>query len=146
MEKFQKLWIVDISNYPSQSEVDLGFVSILVFYCNGNKEQIERMFSESALFRGKWDERYGSKIYGEIPIGKVLSGMKNIYFPIISAPTSEDFDVEITELNTEIIQEFIDRIIVFKAEKVNGRRQQKIQIIYNSIGAVDLTASKEKMV
>lgn len=75
MEKFQKLWIVDISNYPSQSEVDLGFVSIFAFYCNGNKEQIERMFRKSVLFRGKWDERYGGKTYGEMLIGKVLSGI-----------------------------------------------------------------------
>ena len=30
--------------------------------------------------------------------------------------------VEITELNAEIILEFVDRIIAFKAEKANGRR------------------------
>lgn len=30
--------------------------------------------------------------------------------------------VEITELNAEIIREFVDRIIAFKAEKANGRR------------------------
>ncbi|MFR1726348.1 DUF4368 domain-containing protein [[Clostridium] hylemonae] len=51
---------------------------------------------------------------------------------------------EITELNAEIIREFVDRIIVFKAEKVNGRRRQRIRIVYNCIGAVDLPASKEK--
>lgn len=62
---------------------------------------------------------------------------------MIPAPASENFDVEITELNTEIVREFIDKIIVFKAEEVNGCRQQKIQIIYNSIGAVDLTARKK---
>lgn len=52
---------------------------------------------------------------------------------------------EITELDAEIIREFVDRIIVFTAEKVNGRRQQRIQIVYNCIGAVDLPANKEKM-
>ncbi len=51
---------------------------------------------------------------------------------------------EITELNAEIIREFVDRIIVFKAEKVNGHRQQKIQIVYNCIGAVDLPTIKGK--
>ncbi|WP_242997805.1 DUF4368 domain-containing protein [Roseburia sp. AF20-18LB] len=51
---------------------------------------------------------------------------------------------EFTELNAEIIREFDDKIIVFKAEKMNGRRQQEIQIIYNCIGAVNLPASKRK--
>ena len=32
---------------------------------------------------------------------------------------------EIKKLDAEIIREFVDRIIVFKAEKVNGKRQQK---------------------
>lgn len=54
--KFKKLWNGDISDYPSQSEADLGLVSILAFYCNGNKEQIDRLFRQSALFRSKWDE------------------------------------------------------------------------------------------
>lgn len=38
-EKFRKLWNGDISDYPSNSEADLGFISILAFYCNGNREQ-----------------------------------------------------------------------------------------------------------
>ena len=41
--------------------------------------------------------------------------------------------VEITELNAEIILEFVDRIIIFKVEKVNGRRQQRIQTVYNPL-------------
>jgi site-specific DNA recombinase len=45
---------------------------------------------------------------------------------------------EITELDAEIIREFIDKIIVFKAEKVDGRRTQRIQIFYNCIGAIEL--------
>ncbi|MFZ2540096.1 MAG: DUF4368 domain-containing protein [Oscillospiraceae bacterium] len=45
---------------------------------------------------------------------------------------------EITELDAEIIREFIDKIIVFKAEKTDGHRTQKIQIYYNCIGAVKL--------
>lgn len=51
---------------------------------------------------------------------------------------------DIKELNAEIIREFVDKILVFKAEKVNGRREQRIQIIYNCIGAVELPKAKEK--
>lgn len=51
---------------------------------------------------------------------------------------------DIKELNAEIIREFVDKILVFKAEKVNGHREQRIQIIYNCIGAVELPKAKEK--
>jgi len=51
---------------------------------------------------------------------------------------------EITELDAEIIREFIDKIIVFKAEKANGLRTQRIQIYYNCIGAVELPSRQEK--
>ena len=45
---------------------------------------------------------------------------------------------DIRELDAEIIREFVERINVFQAEKVDGHRQQRILIIYNCIGAVDL--------
>ena len=51
---------------------------------------------------------------------------------------------EITELSAEIIRDFIERIIVFQAEKVDGVRTQRIQIIYNCIGAVDFQKMDEK--
>lgn len=56
------------------------------------------MFRESALFRSKWDERHGSKTYGEMAIDKALSGMKNFYSPIVPAPANEDFDDEMNRL------------------------------------------------
>lgn len=49
---------------------------------------------------------------------------------------------DIRELDAEIIREFVERINVFQAEKVDGHRQQRIQIIYNCIGAVDLPDAK----
>ena len=50
---------------------------------------------------------------------------------------------DIQELTGEIIREFVEKIIVFKAEKVDGHRQQRIQIIYNAIGAVEIPDEKE---
>ena len=43
-EKFKKLWEGEITGYPSQSEADQALCSILAFYCNGNYEQIDRLF------------------------------------------------------------------------------------------------------
>lgn len=50
---------------------------------------------------------------------------------------------DIQDLTGEIIREFVEKIIVFKAEKVDGHRQQRIQIIYNAIGAVEIPNEKE---
>lgn len=93
-EMFRKLWNGDISDYLPNSEADLGFISILAFYCNGNREQVDRLYRQSALARSKWDEIHGNKTYGEMTIDAALSGMKNFYSPIIPAPTSEDFNDE----------------------------------------------------
>lgn len=51
---------------------------------------------------------------------------------------------DIKELDAEIIREFVERIIVFQAEKVDGHRQQRIQIVYNYIGALDIPSKTEK--
>lgn len=44
---------------------------------------------------------------------------------------------EISELTSEIVHEFIDRIIVHEADKSSGKRIQEIEIIYNHIGVFD---------
>ena len=41
---------------------------------------------------------------------------------------------EIPELTAEIIREFVNRVYVYKAEKVDGHRVQRIRIVYNCIG------------
>lgn len=41
---------------------------------------------------------------------------------------------DIQELDAEIVRTFVNKINVYAAEKVNGKRQQRIQIIYNCIG------------
>ncbi len=51
---------------------------------------------------------------------------------------------DIRELDAEIVREFVDRIIVHKAETVNGHRQQRIEIIYNCVGIVEIPARHEK--
>ena len=51
---------------------------------------------------------------------------------------------EIPELDAEIVREFIDKIIVFKAEKKSDSRIQRIQIFYNCIGVVQLPCRYEK--
>lgn len=50
---------------------------------------------------------------------------------------------DITELNAEIIRTFIEKIIVYEAEKIDGVKTQRIKIIYNCIGAVRVSDCDE---
>ena len=45
---------------------------------------------------------------------------------------------EIPELTAEIIREFVEKVYVYKAEKVDGHRVQRIRIVYNCIGEFTL--------
>jgi len=44
---------------------------------------------------------------------------------------------EIKELTAEIIREFVEKIYVYKAERIDGRRVQRIKIVWNCIGEFD---------
>lgn len=80
--KFAKLWNGDITGYPSNSEADSSLCSMLAFYCNGNKEQMDRLFRQSGLYRPKWDEQHGADTYGNMTINNVLRNMTTFYTPI----------------------------------------------------------------
>lgn len=45
---------------------------------------------------------------------------------------------EISTISPELIREFVDKIIVYQAEKVNGKQEQCIKIYYNCIGAIEI--------
>ena len=40
----------------------------------------------------------------------------------------------LTELTPEIVHEFIEKIVVSKPEKVDGKRRQQVDIYYSTIG------------
>ena len=41
---------------------------------------------------------------------------------------------DIQELTAEMIREFVEKILVYKAERIDGRRVQRIKIVWNCIG------------
>lgn len=45
---------------------------------------------------------------------------------------------EITELTPEILAEFIDKILVHAAEKVNGKRTVKVDIYFKGVGNIQV--------
>lgn len=49
---------------------------------------------------------------------------------------------EVQELTAEIIREFVEKIYVYQAEKIDGHRVQKIKVIWNYIGELPSTSSE----
>ena len=55
-EKFNPLWDGHIGTYNSQSEADMALTTILMWWCNNELGQVERLFEKSGLAkREKWD-------------------------------------------------------------------------------------------
>lgn len=48
---------------------------------------------------------------------------------------------DIQELTAEILREFVEKVYVYKAERIEGRRVQRIKIVYNCIGEFDSPVS-----
>lgn len=90
-EKFTRLWKGDITGYKSKSEADAALVSILAFWCSGDKAQMDRLFRQSGLMRGKWDSLRGADTYGNISIRKAVARMTDYYKPIVPRSAAEDF-------------------------------------------------------
>ena len=56
-QKFMDLYNGDWNGYESQSHADQGFMAKLAYYCGRDREQMERLFSQSGLVRDKWTDR-----------------------------------------------------------------------------------------
>lgn len=50
---------------------------------------------------------------------------------------------ESVELNAKIIREFISKITVYSPETIDGKRKQRVRIIYNGIGEILLPGQSE---
>lgn len=51
---------------------------------------------------------------------------------------------EITELTPEIVREFVQKVVVYQAEKINGRRTQRIDLYFNGVGQILLPVQDKR--
>ena len=51
---------------------------------------------------------------------------------------------DIQELNAEIIREFVEMVYVHQAEKKDGKKLQRVRIVWNFIGELPMSAAPEK--
>lgn len=80
-DKFAKLYSGDFSDYPSQSEADMAFCSMLAFWCNGDTSLMDSIYRSSGLMRDKWDRRQNGTTYGAITLAKAVTGCQSFYTP-----------------------------------------------------------------
>lgn len=65
--------------YSSQSSADQAFCNILAFWTQKDKEQMNRIFVSSGLFRDKWERKTGNSTYGEITLTKAILSCTKVY-------------------------------------------------------------------
>jgi uncharacterized protein YeeX (DUF496 family) len=77
-------------SYASQSEADLALMRHVAWY-QPYDEPMDRVMRESGLYREKWDERRGTKTYGEMTIARAIASHKGEFYQPwmaqVSAPT-----------------------------------------------------------
>lgn len=73
-EAIKALFSGNIEGYASHSEADQALCNHLAYWTNNDAEQIDRLFRHSGLFRKKWDEKRGNKLYSEMTIQKAIKG------------------------------------------------------------------------
>ena len=77
---FSSLYSGNMSAYDNDhSAADIAFCSSLAFWCNGDREQMDRIFRSSGLMRDKWDSQRGSSTYGQMTIDRAVATMTDGY-------------------------------------------------------------------
>ena len=68
--RLRALWCGDLSAYGSHSEADLALIANLAWWCQGDVDQVDRLFRQSGLYREKWDRAD----YRELTIARAMEG------------------------------------------------------------------------
>ena len=92
-ESFTKLWEGNWQgDYASQSEADMALCCRLAFWSGRDKQQMDRLFRQSGLFREKWDARHHASgaTYGEETLDKACELTVETYAPGGNAPVYEN--------------------------------------------------------
>jgi len=78
----------EISAYKSHSEADAALAQILIGWTQGDTQQADRLFRQSALYRPeKWDSQRSGTTYGAMTLGFALSNATWFYEPQPPAPS-----------------------------------------------------------
>lgn len=149
--KFSLLWSGEWEGiYPSQSEADFAFVSLLAFWSNKNKEQMDRIFRKSGLMREKWDRKTGNNTYGNIVLDKAIATCKEVYGSFDKSDANQylSFNTDTGEVNIKKNYDLNDtgnaeRFFDLYGSNIKYNFSNKVFLIYN--GVKWETDNKEKI-
>ncbi|MCU4975434.1 hypothetical protein OB955_22340 [Halobacteria archaeon AArc-m2/3/4] len=90
-EKFDRLWRGSTTGYESQSEADMALCCLLAFWTGGDAARVDRLFRQSGLIRGKWDDVHYSdgSTYGEKTVERAIANTDDVYDPSSEKPSGE---------------------------------------------------------
>lgn len=71
----------EIIGYKSHSEADAALCQILIGWAQGDIQQADRLFRQSALFRPKWDNQRNGATYGAMTLNFALDHATWFYDP-----------------------------------------------------------------
>jgi predicted P-loop ATPase len=78
-DEIKALFSGDWTGYESQSQADQALCNHLAYWTNNDSEQMDRLFRHSSLYRKKWDEKRGNKLYSEMTIQKATEGNQSSF-------------------------------------------------------------------
>ena len=85
--EFASLYRGDLtSNGNDHSAADMAFCMMLAFWCNKDKQQMDRIFRSSGLMREKWDQMRGHDTYGNITLENAVRRPPNGFVNLIDNP------------------------------------------------------------
>ncbi|MCU4744115.1 hypothetical protein [Natronoglomus mannanivorans] len=90
-EKFDRLWRGSTTGYDSQSEADMALCCLLAFWTGGDAARVDRLFRQSGLIRGKWDDVHYSdgSTYGEKTVERAIANTDDVYDPSSGEETDQ---------------------------------------------------------
>ena len=77
--------------YPSQSEADMALCMKLAFWSGKDREQMDRIFRTSGLYREKWDQKHHAdgSTYGEETLERAIENTAIVYSSAGDSPIFE---------------------------------------------------------
>jgi len=79
-DKFGRLWNGNTGDYNGDdSAADMALCCMLAFWTQRDPVRMDRLFRESGLMRGKWDEKRGDRTYGEMTVNAAIDQTTEVY-------------------------------------------------------------------